>query len=202
MNPTRLIADLKALGIELVLRNGTLRARGPEAVLTPEIQQVIRSYRGPILAAVTGRSTPSCEPGIVWDPRGGVRVERVPDLRGMALTSAGSLPRPFPRMDFELTDHDVEPGRQQWWAFCGTSPLTAVAEALLVMDDPDETEAAEVRAICLLFWEPPTGRPTLPHVAAGPLTPPNPPSVRHAAHVADAGQFEPPHFNQEPHHGS
>src|SRR4051812_46332922 len=111
MNPSRLIADLKALGIELLVRNGTLRARGPEAVLTPEVRQVIKAHRDPILAVVTGRSVPSSEPGIVWDPRGGVGLQEPTDLRSLALARASALPHPFPRMNFEFSDADVEPGR-------------------------------------------------------------------------------------------
>ncbi len=120
-------------------------------MLTPEVLGVITTFKAPILAAVGGRPVPSAEPGVVWDPRGGVRCAEPTDLRSLALSRAAALPRPFPRMDLAISGAGVESGRKGWWAFCGTAPLDAVAEALLVMDDPHEAEAAEARAIRLLF---------------------------------------------------
>jgi hypothetical protein len=46
----------------------------------------------------------------------------------------------------------------------------------------------------------PSVPPTLPHVATVATAPPVVPSASPAPRVADTGQFEPPHFIQEPHH--
>jgi hypothetical protein len=54
-------------------------------------------------------------------------------------------------MSFEMSDVTVEPGRQAWWSFCGTATKDTLAEVLMVLDDPDAVEAAEIRAICALF---------------------------------------------------
>ncbi len=151
MSPATLIERLRSGGVELVVRDGKLRARAAEAVLTPGVRGLIADHRAQLLAALTGRPVPSSVPGIVWDPRGGVRTARVPDLKALALRLAGTLPRPFPRMSFELSDVGIEPGRQAWSSFCRTATNNVLAEVLMVLDDPDAAEAAEVRAICELF---------------------------------------------------
>jgi hypothetical protein len=151
MNPTTLIAGLKVRGVELVVRDGKLRARGAETVLTPDVLGLIAHHRAQLLAVLTGRAVPSSVKDVVWDPRGGVRVTRPADLRALALQLAGALPQPFPRMNFERCDVSVQPGRQAWWAFCGAATKHMLTEVVTVLDDADATEAAEIRAICELF---------------------------------------------------
>src|SRR4051794_9981733 len=113
MNPSPLIVELKERGIELVVRDGRLRARAQESLLTPKMRQVIADHGGPLLAVITGKPVPSNVPGIVWDPGGGVRTEGC-DLRALITKQAALLPRPFPRITLAHTDADIEPGAQAW----------------------------------------------------------------------------------------
>jgi hypothetical protein len=67
MNACRLVADLKATGIELGVRDGVLRARGPQDMLTAEILQVLKANRDSILAAVS-EPVPKWLNGAVLNP--------------------------------------------------------------------------------------------------------------------------------------
>jgi hypothetical protein len=63
-----------AEGIRIRVDAGDLRLTAPPGLLTPEVVAFITSHKSALLALLTRKSVPSHVPGIVWDPRGGVRV--------------------------------------------------------------------------------------------------------------------------------
>lgn len=67
-------------GIRVSAEDGGLRVSGPRDVLTPDVVRLIKSHKHALLALLTRRPVRSHVPGIVWDPRGGVRLEQPEDF--------------------------------------------------------------------------------------------------------------------------
>lgn len=81
-------------GIRVIAEGGSLRLSAPPGVLTPDIVAFIKSHKPALLALLTRRPVRSHVPGIVWDPRGGVRLELPEDFADEANTATHTMESP------------------------------------------------------------------------------------------------------------
>src|SRR4051812_11206799 len=69
-----IIARMQAHGVTLAAEGGRLRVSAPAGRMTPELRSLLTGNMPTLMAALTGQPVPSGVGGIVWDPKGGVRL--------------------------------------------------------------------------------------------------------------------------------
>ena len=117
-----LVSELRRRGVTLEARGDRLAYRGPAAVLTPRVKDELLRHKPRLLAILSGRPVPSRTPGVVWDPRGGVRVEHPPDLRLWCLEQARLKGWPGVSLK-DLARRDVPAGAEAWARFAREAPF-------------------------------------------------------------------------------
>jgi hypothetical protein len=131
----KLFVQLRSSGILLKasVNLGELEYDAPKGVMTPAVLEQIKAHKPALVAIVSGLPVPSATPGIVWDPRGGVRLEYPTDPREMCLLLAANAH--FPRLSLPHRKAEIVLGGAEGWRlFSERADLVDVLHACCALD--------------------------------------------------------------------
>jgi hypothetical protein len=135
----QLIGELCDRGVTLTARADGLAYDAPAGAMTPQLLATLAACKGELMARLSGAPYTSIVPGIVHDPRGGVRVANPADLRTLCAEQARL--RGFPAVRLSVCSQQVAAScAAEWRTFAAGARVDEVAEALLLLDDMAVTE--------------------------------------------------------------
>jgi hypothetical protein len=126
-----IVAEFAARGIRLGAEGGKIRVTAPPGRMTPDLRDLLKGNKGPLLAALTGRPVPTATEGVCWHPTGGVALcdpERPARLAVWRYARRLGFPR-VPRAD--------------WVSFTTTAPIIEVLEVLMALEGEGTQKAEE-----------------------------------------------------------